>query len=138
MSNAEAPGGILGNSAATPATQQERFEKIRTLVRRDSSVASRELAAEVSAWIRKRQEEGKTFVLGLATGSTPVPFYRELIRLHRDEGLSFENVITFNLDEYYGLQRDHPESYRGVGVRFFNIFKFRSRGGLYGGGTKKP
>jgi glucosamine-6-phosphate deaminase len=49
--------------------------------------------------------------MGLATGSTPVPFYRELIRLHQDEGLSFRNVITFNLDEYHGLRRDHPESY---------------------------
>ncbi|MEM1441263.1 MAG: glucosamine-6-phosphate deaminase [Verrucomicrobiota bacterium] len=111
MSNAEAPVGILGDSAAIPATQQERFEKIRTLVRPDSSVASRELAAEVAALIRERQSEGNSFVLGLATGSTPVPFYQELIRLHKEEGLSFQNVITFNLDEYYGLQRDHPESY---------------------------
>ncbi|MEM6279850.1 MAG: 6-phosphogluconolactonase, partial [Verrucomicrobiota bacterium] len=111
MSNAEAPVGILADSAAIPATQQERFEKIRTLVRPDSSIASRELAAEVSALIRARQKEGATFVLGLATGSTPVPFYRELIRLHREDGLSFQNVITFNLDEYYGLQQDHPESY---------------------------
>ncbi len=51
-------------------------------------------------------------VLGLATGSTPLPFYRELIRLHRDEGLSFANVTTFNLDEYLGLPPEHAESYR--------------------------
>lgn len=92
-------------------SQQERYEKIRTLVRPDSSLASRELAAEVSALIRERAAAGETFVLGLATGSTPVPFYRELVRLHEEEGLSFRNVVTFNLDEYYGLNRDHPESY---------------------------
>ncbi len=51
-------------------------------------------------------------VLGLATGSTPLPLYRELIRLHREEGLDFSRVRTFNLDEYLGLAPDHPASYR--------------------------
>ena len=51
-------------------------------------------------------------VLGLATGKTPLPLYRELVRLHREEGLSFLNVITFNLDEYFGLLPTHPRSYR--------------------------
>jgi len=51
-------------------------------------------------------------VIGLATGRTPLPLYRELIRLHREEGLSFRNVITFNLDEYHGLNPEHPQSYR--------------------------
>ena len=60
---------------------------------------------------RQQQRAGRPTVLGLATGSTPIPFYRELIRLHEQEGLSFKNVITFNLDEYYGIDRNHPESY---------------------------
>ena len=97
-------------------TQQERFEKVRTLVFPDSSDACIDLAADVAALIRRKAEAGETAVLGLATGSTPVPFYRELIRLHREEGLSFENVITFNLDEYYGLDANHRESY----ARFMN------------------
>ncbi len=50
-------------------------------------------------------------VLGLATGSTPLPLYRELIRMHRDEGLDLSRVTTFNLDEYVGLAPDHPASY---------------------------
>lgn len=50
-------------------------------------------------------------VLGLATGSTPLPLYRELIRMHREEGLDFSAVTTFNLDEYVGLERDHEQSY---------------------------
>jgi len=102
---------ILDTSGAKQATQEERFEKIRTLVHPGSGRASRELAGEVAALIREKEARGETAVLGLATGSTPVPFYRELIRLHREEGLGFGNVVTFNLDEYYGLARDHPESY---------------------------
>ena len=65
------------------------------------------LADEVEALIQSRAEAGKFAVLGLATGSTPLPLYAELIRRHREEGLSFANVISFNLDEYEGLGRDH-------------------------------
>ena len=50
-------------------------------------------------------------VLGLATGNTPLLFYQELVRLHREAGLSFANVVSFNLDEYLGLDRQHPQSY---------------------------
>ncbi len=102
---------ILDAVGKKQSTQKERFEKVRTLVYPDSSDACVTLAAEVAEMVRSRQGEGKNVVLGLATGSTPVPFYRELIRLHKEEGLSLGNVITFNLDEYYGLPRDHPESY---------------------------
>ena len=73
--------------------------------------AAKALAAEFDDLIRSRASEGKSVVLGLATGSTPLPFYAELIRLHKEEGLSFQNVITFNLDEYAGLPREHEESY---------------------------
>ncbi len=102
---------ILEASGQKQTNQRERFEKVRTLIQPDSESASAALAAEVAALIRQREAEGRDTVLGLATGSTPVPFYRELIRLHREEGLSFRRVTTFNLDEYYGLARDHPESY---------------------------
>src|SRR5690606_11534365 len=59
-------------------------------------------------------------VLGLATGSTPTRVYEELVRLHREEGLSFQNVVTFNLDEYYPMQPDSLQSY----VRFMNEYLF--------------
>jgi glucosamine-6-phosphate deaminase len=111
MSNTDAAGQILDAAGKKQLTQRERFEKVRTLIHRDSESASAALAAEVAAMIRERSAAGGRIVLGLATGSTPVPFYRELIRLHREEGLSFASVTTFNLDEYYGLPRDHPESY---------------------------
>ena len=92
-------------------SEAEQFEKIPVAIHETSAEACRVLAAEVGSLIRERQAAGKNAVLGLATGSTPVPFYRELIRLHREEGLSFANVITFNLDEYYGLDQHHRESY---------------------------
>src|SRR6202050_1913960 len=94
------------------AIEAEQFENIRTKVFADSESAVRELAAGIADFIRQRQTEKRAAVLGLATGSTPVKLYQELIRLHREQGLSFKNVITFNLDEYYGLAPTHPESYR--------------------------
>ncbi len=71
-----------------------------------------QLAADISGLIRQRAAAGRRTVLGLATGRTPLPLYRELVRLHREEGLSFGNVVTFNLDEYCGLDPADPRSYR--------------------------
>jgi glucosamine-6-phosphate deaminase len=71
--------------------------------------------------IQTNTAAGRPTVLGLATGSTPVRLYKQLIRLHREQGLSFQRVITFNLDEYYGLPREHPESYwRFMHEQLFN------------------
>ena len=105
----------------TPPTESEQFERIRTRVFQTSDEAVGVAAASIAALIRQRQEEARTAVLGLATGSTPVKLYRELIRLHQRQGLSFRNVVTFNLDEYYGLPPHHPESYRRfMEVQLFN------------------
>jgi glucosamine-6-phosphate deaminase len=71
--------------------------------------------------IRQKQAEGKPCVLGLATGSTPTRVYAELIKLHK-QGLSFKNVITFNLDEYYPIEPTSLQSY----VRFMNEHLFDS------------
>jgi glucosamine-6-phosphate deaminase len=77
----------------------------------EKSAACARLAAEVCGLIGEINASGRQAVLGLATGSTPIPFYQELIRRHREEGVSFARVVTFNLDEYRGLPRSHPESY---------------------------
>jgi glucosamine-6-phosphate deaminase len=70
-------------------------------------------AADIAEEIIRSNPEGKAGpVLGLATGSTPEGMYAELVRRHRDEGLSFANVATFNLDEYLGLYPGHDQSYR--------------------------
>lgn len=78
----------------------------------DKHSAAQAIAREIADLIRLRSESGKPTVLGLATGSTPLPLYAELIRLRREEGLSFRSVTTFNLDEYAGLGAGHPQSYR--------------------------
>ena len=72
-----------------------------------------QLAASVAAArvIARLVSEKPNAVLGLATGSTPLPLYAELIRMHREEGLDFSAVTTFNLDEYVGLEREHAQSY---------------------------
>lgn len=76
---------------------------------RDSAETGCRLAAKI---IAKVVREKPAAVLGLATGRTPLQLYRELIRLHREEGLSFRDVTTFNLDEYVGLPPTHDQSYR--------------------------
>lgn len=87
------------------------YERIQTDIRDDSSDLVALIAQEIAGAIREKAASDLPLVLGLATGSTPVPLYRELVRMHREEGLSFENVVTFNLDEYFPITPDHPESY---------------------------
>jgi len=89
-----------------------QLERIPTQIYSSADAACKTVADAVTDLINERNAAHKPTVLGLATGSTPVRLYRELIRRHKEEGLSFANVITFNLDEYYGLDGDHPESYR--------------------------
>jgi glucosamine-6-phosphate deaminase len=81
---------------------------------------ARGVAQTVASLVRERASFGRQAVLGLPTGSTPVGVYRELIRMHREEGLDFSNVVTFNLDEYYGLAPDRLQSYhRWMHENFF-------------------
>jgi len=96
------------------------YEKIPTTIFQDSAEASIKVALEIADLIKKRDQESKKVVLGLATGSTPVAVYDELVRLHHEDGLSFRNVITFNLDEYYPIKPDSLQSY----VRFMNEHLF--------------
>ena len=72
---------------------------------------SRLVAYEIAKTIRRKALEGKKCVLGLATGSTPIRIYLELVKLHRKENLSFKNVVTFNLDEYYSIDKKDVNSY---------------------------
>lgn len=85
--------------------------KIPTLVFETSGQATRHLALMIESLIRQNNSAGRSTVLGLPTGSTPVGLYRELIRLRQEAGLDFSRVITFNLDEYYPMPKDDPHSY---------------------------
>src|SRR5947209_11039776 len=86
--------------------------KIPTLVFPSSALASRHVALMIEGLVRQNNSANRPTVLGLATGSTPVGLYRELIRLHREASLDFSRVITCNLDEYYPMPADDPHSYR--------------------------
>ncbi len=89
----------------------DSFEKIPVEIFPSARKGSGHAAAEIAALIRQKEQSGAACVLGLATGSTPISLYAELVRLHREEGLSFANVITFNLDEYYPIEREAYQSY---------------------------
>jgi len=91
--------------------EETRFEKLPVTVYPDQHIASKTVAQRIAALIRRKQAQGEVAVLGLATGATPVGVYAELVRLHREEGLSFRNVVTFNLDEYYPMQPTASQSY---------------------------
>src|SRR5919197_1855566 len=87
------------------------LERIRTLVVDDHEHIARLVANRIATLVREKDAAGEMAVLGLATGSTPIGVYRELIRKHREEGLSFRHVVTFNLDEYYPMPKESIHSY---------------------------
>ena len=100
--------------------QLKSLEKIPVKMWDKASEGCRHIAQSIALAIRQKQQEGEKIVLGLATGSSPIQVYQELVRLHQQEGLSFHNVITFNLDEYYPMQPDAAQSY----VRFMHEYLF--------------
>lgn len=91
--------------------EETRFEKLPVTVYADEQTASIAVARRIADLILAKQAKGETTVLGLATGATPVKVYAELIRIHKEEGLSFKDVITFNLDEYYPMNPTSAQSY---------------------------
>src|SRR5688500_17626893 len=89
----------------------DSFEKIPVRIFDSLQQGAKFIADEIAALIRERQSRNERCVLGLATGSSPKTLYAEFVRMHRQEGLSFHNVITFNLDEYYPIDNDALQSY---------------------------
>jgi glucosamine-6-phosphate deaminase len=98
----------------------DSFEKVAVNIFPDLKQGSVSVAKEIAKLIRARQSKKEKCVLGLATGSTPKTLYAELVRMHREEGLSFKNVIAFNLDEYYPIDKDALQSY----ARFMKVNLF--------------
>ena len=89
----------------------ESFEKIPVKRFPTSNDGSIMVAAQIATLIKDKQAKKENCVLGMATGSTPILLYKELVRLHKEEGLSFKNVITINLDEYYPIHKTAYQSY---------------------------
>ena len=106
------------------------------IIRPDKAVASIQAAKLVADQVRHKPDS----VLGLSTGNTPLATYTELIRMHRDDGLDFSNVTTFNLDEYFGLSREHPQSfYSEIHKNFLEHINVRSdRTHIPNGESKSP
>jgi glucosamine-6-phosphate deaminase len=101
--------------------EETRFEKLPVTVYKDQHVASKVVAQRIANLIRQKQKAGTFAILGLATGATPVGVYAELVRMHKEENLSFQNVITFNLDEYFPMQPEAAQSYVSfMGEHLFN------------------
>lgn len=103
-----------------PGGRTQGHERIPARVFQNAEAASAQVAAEIAGLIHLREAEGKRCVLGLATGSTPTGVYKELVRLHRSGRLSFRNVVTFNLDEYWPMKPNELQSY----VRFMREHLF--------------
>ncbi len=100
--------------------QLRTLEKLPIKIWEDASSASVHIAQSIALAIKQKQQEGEQIVLGLATGSSPIGVYKELVRMHREEKLSFANVTTFNLDEYYPMNPNAQQSY----VRFMHEYLF--------------
>lgn len=98
----------------------DSFEKIPVKIFPDNKAGSRFIAQEIASLIREKQKAKKPCVLGLATGYSPKSLYTELVRMHKEEKLSFKNVVTFNLDEYYPIDNDALQSYN----RFMRVHLF--------------
>ena len=96
------------------------LENIPVSIVENADKGSIKIASLIAEAIREKQKKGEKIVLGLATGSSPIKVYKELIRIHKEDGLSFKNVITFNLDEYYPMDPNAKQSY----VRFMNEVLF--------------
>ncbi len=98
----------------------KKFEKMPIKLCVDPEEGALHIARYIALAIRQKQQDNQYLVIGLATGSSPIKVYNELVRMHREEGLSFKNVVTFNLDEYYPLKADAQQSY----VRFMHEYLF--------------
>ena len=99
-------------SYRVPGTfEEQRFEKLHNVVFNSPEQASKIVAAEIAALIKEKNSKAEKCVLGLSTGSSPISVYKELVRLHKNEGLTFRNVVTFNLDEYSDINKDDINSY---------------------------
>ena len=93
------------------STEETRLEKIHNVIFDNSKSGSKAVAREIADLIKYKQTKKQKCILGLATGSSPITVYEELVNIHKKEKLSFKNVITFNLDEYYPISSENTESY---------------------------
>ncbi len=114
------PSGRINNHPEYLQYQIKSLEKMPVDIFHDSLSGCKYIAGLIALAMRAKQQKGERIVLGLATGSSPIHIYKELVRLHKEEELSFYNVVTFNLDEYYPMDPESVQSYH----RFMNEYLF--------------
>lgn len=114
--------GAMSSNPGLRGSLPYAHEHLPVIIVEDYDDIARLVAGRIETLIRTKRAAGENAVLGLATGSTPIGVYRELIRLHREQGLDFTNVVTFNLDEYYPMPPDSIHAYH----RFMweNLFEY--------------
>ncbi|HEY0673618.1 MAG TPA: glucosamine-6-phosphate deaminase [Longimicrobiales bacterium] len=105
------PGTAPGRVKSEVRNTMQHLERVPVVITEEYDEIAKLIALRIANLIRSKNEKGETAVLGLATGSTPIGVYRELIRMHKEEGLDFTNVVTFNLDEYYPMPKTSIHSY---------------------------
>lgn len=122
VAHAMTPSPIAYSAPRRPApAPSQSAERVPVLIFDEPSELARQAARQVRTLIEAKAAAGDHAVLGLPTGSTPIGVYQELIRMHREEGLSFQNVITFNIDEYVPMKPDSLQSYhRFMRENFFD------------------
>jgi len=109
--------GEVNQINSAQKNKKTEVEAMRVIITKDYDAMSRRAAKFVRELVEKKPDA----VIGFATGSTPIGLYKELIKMHKEEGLDFSKIVTFNLDEYIGLPKDHPESYHTF--MWENLFK---------------
>ena len=130
---------MLNQNVSSDPSRYLRGTRVPTLLFRNSGDASRHVALMIESLIRQNNSAGRSTVLGLATGSTPVGLYRELIKRHREAQLDFSRVVTFNLDEYYPMKPDDVHSYHAwMHANFFQHVNIRPENIHIPDGTLPP
>lgn len=111
----------VGPATGRSSIPGAQLERIPVLIFDDPAAMSRQVARRIAGLIEEGKTVGKNVVLGLPTGSTPIGVYQNLIRMHKEDGLDFSKVITFNIDEYYPIEPDSLQSYhRFMRENFFD------------------
>jgi len=129
---------MLQSDICTESSRYLKGTRVPTLVFRNSTDAARHVAIMIESLIRQNNSAGRPTVLGLATGSTPIGLYRELIKRHK-EGLDFSRVVTFNLDEYYPMEPEDAHSYHAwMHANFFQHVNIRRENIHIPDGTLPP
>ncbi len=120
------PERYYRSTDAIESLRQTRYEKLRTDIYTGEKEGARAIALDIASLIRDKERQGERCVLGLSGGSSPLSVYEELVRMHQEEGLSFSNVVVFNVSEFYPVSSgEHHSNTRLLRVNLLDKVDFR-------------